>query len=215
MKQTIGVSTDMDINLQSFCADEYEVREYLQKPFNLDGFTYASNGHYAVRTKLNDAYSELPEDKRESLSKSLTEYFNDLEDKTYQALPKLPELTFSDCADCMGSGFMEKQECFECNGDGELILSSGHNDYEVECYSCSGHGEIKRRNTEVKCECCNGEKKIIDIHKNSIELSGCKISNVYLQKFKDLKNIMYSYKGKYQFAIKFDGGFGVIMGITN
>lgn len=46
------------------------------------------------------------------------------------------------------SNYSPDSTCYECEGDGELELSSDHNSYTVICCSCDGSGEIESNYNE-------------------------------------------------------------------
>lgn len=205
----------MTIDLKKFCIDLDDPRVYLHAPFNLNGHTFATTGHACIRVDLDDSCADLVEEKRDLLTKSLDRYFVGIESVKFDAFPVLPDLVYCDCKACGGTGFMIARECEECDGEGELTLSSDYNDYEVDCHSCSGSGEIKIRNTKAKCVECDGNKEVIDHFKNYIKLGSSRVNNFILKPFLELPNAMYSYKGDYTYAIKFDGGYGIVMAVRD
>jgi len=202
----------MKIDLKPFCADDDDPRYYLRTPFNLNGYTVAVDGHVCVRVGLDDSYNDLQEDKCESISNVLNKHFHDVESINFKPFKALPDLVYCDCKACAGTGFMIKRQCHECDGEGELTLSSSCNDYEVDCYSCSGKGEITIKNTKETCIECNGSKQIVDHFKNTIELGGSRVNNYLMKPVAELPNAMYAYTGDMAYIVKFDGGHAIVMG---
>lgn len=104
------------IDLQSFCARD-DVRSYLMTPFVIDGHTYATNGHIAVRVLGGEPDPEqtLPERVREAVLKMFATEYTD-----FEPLPEVPSPRT--CTECAGTGEVAGYECGNppCR-DGELF----------------------------------------------------------------------------------------------
>lgn len=102
------------IDLQQFCATDDD-REYLKSAFSDDAYTYATNGHYAVRVpKIADVigHDNAP---REKASKLFAD--NPLLDAVAAPafdFPEAPPVTTEDCAWCDADGKTHDCPCCEC-----------------------------------------------------------------------------------------------------
>ena len=118
----------MSIDLTRFCANERDVREYLQRPFEIDGFVYATNGHMAVRVPAAD-YPGQAQYTPGKHPKQIVQLFADAAadaDKA-QPLPIIQEP--ADCSLCKGTGIMPEhladieaqgpEDCASCGGSGK------------------------------------------------------------------------------------------------
>src|SRR5882724_4272781 len=107
------------LDLQQFCSMD-ECRYYRLKPFSCDGFTWATNGHVAVRVELRP---DVPSPEREINIKKLFERVNDV--KFFKPSFDLPPASTN------------KAECRSCNGRG---FEHDFPDCECECEECGGSG---------------------------------------------------------------------------
>ena len=107
------------INLQPFCAvDPY--RDFLQGPFSIGEFTYATNGHIIVRVARR-------EDVREANFKSMNAVPKLLDCHEGAEFSPFPSITWpticetEQCRACKGVGREEDgDECFTCDGLGQV-----------------------------------------------------------------------------------------------
>lgn len=117
------------LDLQRFCADENDPREYLQKPWRDGGWVYATNGHLVLRIPDNGA-PDTPErtDKHPAVPAMFRKY---LEDRAceFLVMPSIPEP--NKCTHCGGAGFVWAKNCPDCV-DGEFT----HGDYGYDCKNC-------------------------------------------------------------------------------
>jgi hypothetical protein len=112
----------MSINLDLFCDPECrEPGRDLSVPFSLNGHTYATNGHIAVRVPRRP---DIPENKEAPNAEGLPWNFSRV---TFGPLPE-PELLLDRCLMCLGRG--RKHECPDCS---------------CECGHCNGSGKTPPR----------------------------------------------------------------------
>jgi len=125
------------INIHNWTANEDDPRDYLRKPFELEGRLVATNGSAIISTELKGA--KLP-NAQEHIAKTLKKYFKQLQNS---------ELTKVDLHQCETGEFALERDCKECDGEGELTFENAFNDYEVECKSCRGDGKNLETNKYV------------------------------------------------------------------
>jgi len=107
--------------LQRFCADASEPREYLQQPWTRDGYTCATNGHIIVRIP---AIADIPDN---ADSPNNTKLFAKTAPATvWMPVPKMamPEDVLCDWCDGTGKDTSDEQ-CEKCNRTGKVPDRSG------------------------------------------------------------------------------------------
>lgn len=144
------------IDIKRFCATN-DIRQFLNQPFKLDGRVVASNGHViiVVTDEGNNNYEELSHN-RDGVLKTVKR----IEAVTqWHALDKdsltFPEL--SECGVCKGMGKAIKEDCEECDGEGEAVAENDFSTYHVKCASCDGEGYHSTPSDIETCPCCYGE----------------------------------------------------------
>jgi len=109
------------INLQDFCANERDIRFYLQSPFEKDGTVYATNGHLLIAVPANEYPGAQPhvEGKHSALAAALVEKAFSGDDE-FHLLPQLVEPP--KCRECEGTGVADyddgPEDCLACGGSG-------------------------------------------------------------------------------------------------
>ncbi|MHB1952519.1 MAG: hypothetical protein ACYDDA_14875 [Acidiferrobacteraceae bacterium] len=190
------------INLQGFCliTDVFctENKRYLQSPFTVGAFTYASNGHIAVRVPYQDEYpvvttSRIPENFSGAPVdlRPFPEDFPDLHDEY-------------PCPPCQGSGKIPA--CETCRGDG--TIECGECGHERDCPDCDG-----RRNKDGICERCHGtgrnERLLI------VQVGSARVNASYLRMIRVLPGVRIDARsasdGSTPLAFVFEGGEGRLM----
>lgn len=147
------------MNINVFCADDFEVRDYLKKPFNYKGQKVCTNGHICVISRLEQ---EDIDDTPKQILKG-TSIFDSI--INFAVPPKkvtvgsIDEQTYL-CYRCKGTGV--KSRCDECDGDGVVCFTTDYNDYECECKGCDGEG------VDAICRACRG-KKLAGLGKNGYQ----------------------------------------------
>lgn len=145
------------MNLSDFYS-EFETREFLRRPFNLAGYSLASDGHRLLRTKLQPHFDACPD----AFSERMLELLAELDSLDHDLMRPLPEIEWpekADCIDCSGVGSFDLNLCHECKGEKKLVFTSPHNTYSVTCKSCEGRGELEGLPLTRPCESCNGSGK--------------------------------------------------------
>ena len=111
------------IDLMSFCGNDREIRSYLQTPFELDGWVYATNGHLAVRV-LRSAWAGAAAYIHGKHPKNIANLFEDAFAAAGDFLPFPMVSEPMKCDRCNGSGVDPEdtddgpQDCLECGGTG-------------------------------------------------------------------------------------------------
>lgn len=202
------------IDLQKFC--EVSSIRALSAPFYKDGYTYASNGHIAVRTpgkhaEENEAapYINRPD---------LWQHTDVLE---WTDLPDF-EPKWDSCYRCESTG--KSDRCEECDGEGEVEFETDFNTYQVECKSCSGDGYMsaRERNTDKTCTLCNGSGRTSKrecIPFSTLTAAGQGLNSDYLLLIRELPGIQIEAFPRVldnlttvpAVRFRFDGGEGVLM----
>ncbi len=118
-------------DLQKFCADKNSARLALQNPFSRGEWTYATNGHIAVRV------ARLEEVLDNEKAPNVEKLFTAAENRTGYQWVDIPEVTVKtfECTCCDGGWIEYKSEkiaCDECDGTGRETKS------EPVRFNCDG-----------------------------------------------------------------------------
>lgn len=170
--------------LLPFCSPERH-RFHLALPFVVGdgGFTYASNGHIAIRVpgRLTDL------DQMKNVP-SIVEIFERVEGKDYRPfeIVTAEDAKLARCEACNGHRYVV--DCQVCDGTGLHECSDDRCRCEHNCGSCDGRGAFPARSTEKiahKCEDCLGTGRELD--KRNVDLgAGLAVQWRYLQKVQAL-----------------------------
>lgn len=135
------------IDLTKYCAPESELRDYLKKPFECDGYFCASDGAIIIMTKdWNGDLGICPDyDKIHKIVDVINATY-----KGYTTLDDVEEPEKEYCKECGGSGRMGR--CPDCEGAGEVECDLGH---LHDCNNCRGDGVVKGGD-DVDCLDCQG-----------------------------------------------------------
>lgn len=211
------------IDLKKFCRKNY-FSETLKEPFNEGDYTYAADGSILVRIdKIQEITMEYPSIKAGKIIEE-----NKINGNEIWIDPPKFEIIEKNCTECKGTGKIIV--CKECGGSGGIQFSNIYNVYDVECLSCGGKEVV---NTNGKCEDCEGTGKYkeysnpiikasvriaTDIRVNGIyEELEVMINGMYLEMIQDLPNIKIALQDSSTKCIKlkFDGGIGLLMPMSN
>lgn len=171
--------------LQSFCDAPNDSRSPLQEPFTIGHYSYASNGHIAVRVV---ALTEVPKREAVRVNPDLLPWPE--ESTRWQALPALPPAD-GECLTCMGHGRVVA--CDECGGEGEVSWSSALHTYSATCLECEGSGLLpanllilpnSSKQTEQCCPDCAGTGS--RWNNEELAIAGTPFSVLYLAKIAQL-----------------------------
>lgn len=191
------------IDLNKFCANENDPREYLRNPLTALNQDFATNGHILVRL---DGVSKNPNHAKEKTFVSVLQSIDAQNILDYTPLTVvLPNKSI--CSICDNKGFTlgrEKKECPECDGEGEFT----HGNHEYECKECDGDGEVEsftKSDVKVPCYRCPTQP---------VPVGDLNFQRKYLAMLLELPNIQYLLdSGKGMMFFKFDGGDGCLMRI--
>lgn len=185
--------------LNRFVANSSEPREYMRAPFTRGDWTYAMNGHIAVRAPKIDGMEILPDEH----APGLEGLFESVCPDACIALPPLPPQ--EECSMCNGTGIA--YECEECDGDGEFE----HGSHTYTCKECDGSAQVAYSGEiAVACRHCGGtgkkRMKAINVGRSHFDL-------FYLHLINGLPGARFSLgAGPMDCAwFVFDGGEGVLM----
>lgn len=109
------------IDLQQFCGNKWEKREWMRAPFQVGTGVCATNGHMAVRVPRDDAPHVVAKSPKlpNNIERLFAAAFDGLGE--FAPFPPLPDDV--DCPDCKGSGSRDlgddgPEGCFFCHGNG-------------------------------------------------------------------------------------------------
>lgn len=110
-----------ELDLKPFCSVD-STREYLWTPFSFGDFTYATDGHIAIRVPNREGEKGHPD----APAAKLATYFSRAKTLTVPLppanLPPPPDAYIFPCENCDGTGKVDGYTCFPCDGDGEFYL---------------------------------------------------------------------------------------------
>lgn len=184
--------------LNRFAAKGRDVRVYMLTPFTRGDWTYAADGHIAVRVQKIERVENLDD-------KILTEIeglFSSSRSNDFVDMPSLPQA--EKCPECNGSGAAYK--CPQCDGDGEFE----HGSHTYDCKECVGTGQVQDGcDEEEVCEACGGTGMV---RYQPIKVGARYFGLVYLKLISELPGVKFSPGGTGGPGyFVFDGGEGVLM----
>jgi len=199
------------INLQRFCASQYDLRKHLQQPFRRDGFVYATNGHVLVRVSVADGYEA---DENEKAPVRLDEMFKCIDEGGVEWRPLPPLHAVKPCSRCFGSGQLRVEDCDSCDGKGEFERDG----YDYTCQACNGEGfvEVGEPNGKhVACPECDGRGHEQDQRQNinhNQQLPEVGVNVGYLSWLAKLPGIVCCPQDNEKpVRFRFDGGHALLM----
>ena len=184
--------------LKKFVSQD-DPRKYMRSPFTRGEWTYATNGHIAVRVPKIDGVEILPE-KHLPLLESL---FQSVGGNDFIALPWMPPP--EECLLCSGTGIA--YECPECDGEGEFE----HGTHSYCCEECGGSGQVEyREKSEIACRICGGTGVA---RYKPMKVGGSHFDLFYLHLINGLPGAKFAPgAGRMDMArFVFDGGEGILM----
>lgn len=176
-----GSGVEARKNFRAFCANDSDIRRGLTEPFSIGAYTYATNGHIAVRLPRCEEVPEGNEDRAynaAAIDKMLSDRIGAQVPTPFER--KLPDIE-------------EGGECELCDGTGK-----GHPDCpdcDCDCDDCNGTGEWHKRQ-RVRFDGYDVDVKYLRM---IIMLPEAKIA------------IGKSERNDWPLLFSFDGGFGVVM----
>lgn len=194
------------IDLTRYCADENEIRAYLQHPWREKGTIVASNGHIAI---------EIPDDGREvptvvGKPPDIAKLLSRPSKGDFSPMPELAPFksTVLACARCKGDGFHFAVACDECE-DGRF----DHGSHWYDCAECNATGSVGDEDKSTRCLLCSGFGEPAR-NGHETDIGAATFATRYLRAFASLPNVQIAVGGKDDMAsIRFDGGRGAVMPI--
>lgn len=193
----------MTIDLQPFCGTF--CNDNFDTPFGAGDYTYATNGHIAIRVPLIAGTERKPPIKLQGIKF----YPEDEHLGHWMQLPQYEPPEKKRCGSC--KGLKRSSTCPDCDGDGTVQMSHGRHFHEAECKECDGEGLIP--GGDKTCSSCDGIGETY-----TDQYAGVKIENVLLavkllDKIKALPGaelyLPAPESGMVNF--RFDGGVGLVM----
>lgn len=196
------------IDLKPFCGHG-DPRDFLNRPWQENGATYATNGHIGIRV---DALQEGAEPAHPTMAGRIDKMLADAVAHT-----KLLKITFptpapKPCGHCGGGGRINARTCEECDGgtfdhgshsyeckacvSGEIHTPASKSDADAEpCWVCDGHGIASR-----------------PVHLNADGVTYC-FQEKYLRSIRGLPSARLFVSGDCHKVARFefDGGRGLLM----
>lgn len=110
-----------------------DIRTWMMRPFRLNGFVYACNGHWMVR--VPDEAGLDADHHGEKHPKNIEAMYAQAAEEGFMPLPAIekPEACFM----CEGRGFGKIHKCGDCDGEGDFA----HGNHWYECKECEGAGD--------------------------------------------------------------------------
>lgn len=143
------------IDLQRFCANELDEREYLRKPWKHGEWVYATNGHVCVRVPTA-AMPDVAECDKAPPAQKLFQKHMEQRQCEFLLMPSIAPL--KKCSACYGKGYVHARKCPSCT-EGTF----DHYGYSYDCLYCedsgAGPGWVDtedERETRRPCNRCDG-----------------------------------------------------------
>jgi hypothetical protein len=202
-----------DEQIRKFCGDD-EDRSELCNPFNIDEFTYATDGRFAIRIDRRNEYDSF--EGPQSVKKLIAHDAIIPEDK-WMLIPDVEKLIkWEQCDTCAGTGKI--YTCPDCHGDGNVHFTSDSGyDYDPECKNCDGNGVVAGDNKKYpsrECRACLGTGKTVP-PRQGIGLGKKYINPMLLKMIAELPNPLIAPDANPELSkaipFKFDGGIGILM----
>lgn len=190
--------------LESFCSVD-KCRTVLTKPFNVNGHTYATNGHICVKIAEREEYSE--NEPINNIEKSMN-YPTHFDQKHFINIDeKELKKQIVKCEDCEGHGNFKC--CPECDGNGTVFWESPRGyQYDDICGMCNGgHTKI-----DLTCDSCDG--KGWSFGRSRFKIGSKYVSSESLYLITQLDDYYIAPDAVEQLQaipFKFNGGIGIIM----
>lgn len=198
------------IDLIKFCATDRN-RGSMSSPWSRGEWTYATNGHIAVRVpRRPDVTREDGPDLQSVMDKSP-------EATSMQPIPDYTRPATRPCTTCRGAGKVTL--CRSCEGEGSY--ECGECGQDAECDDCRGKGVWTARlgDDDVEpCQDCHGEGRCAEMRVAVVEISnGVGINERYAHLIRSLPNAIIDVGGtpdSYEpLRFQFDGGDGCVVPI--
>ncbi|ANN70893.1 hypothetical protein [Bordetella bronchialis] len=200
----------MTIDIQRFCAQQDDAREWLHKPWLEDCNTVATNGHIAIvlRTPIVGAVNAEP---GPGMRGAVQRLIDQTAGHHLHAALNDVRIVKYDCPYCQGGGFVSCEKCKPCGGEGEFKDADG---WHI-CEECEGDGilTLPRQATDPDAQRCYSCCGTGHEWRSSTMVSHVNLANRYLSMLQDLPNCVLALPSDPDQAVRFDfdGGTGVLM----
>lgn len=185
-------------------ASRSDIREWMLRPFRLNGYVYASNGHWIVR--LPDDASIDADPVGEHHPKKLESMFAEAASEGFKPLPEMKKPDA--CNTCEGKGTGTEKKCHSCDGKGEFE----HYGYDYECQACDGNGSEFFPSSKGADPCPHCDGLGIQQLREGLACGDAKFSPRYLWLLKSLPGIQIATNGTDKAGhFIFEGGDGLLM----
>lgn len=209
----MSISTETKAAYRKFTGDD-ESFPLLRQPFEHNGCTYYTDWHVLVVVDGVGFEENAIQDQDDSFVKMVIDCLNEaFEAAIYGEFVDPPATVFEKekCRYCKGTGKLT--ECEECDGEGYIEFETDFNSYSVECKSCDGEGTVS--GGSGVCNNCGGEGVVIESAPLEFGKSAqFKLNSVLVEKLLSLPSIKINTNpNNGTYAIEFNGGKGVVMGM--
>lgn len=198
----------MDIN--EFCAAKDDPREFMREPFSLNSRTVATTGYALLSISSDEERNECPDDKRSIIEDVL----NRLHKRSFIPIPAHTYPEKEACVSCGGSKKARKENCEECDGEGEVDAETDYNTYHgMECKTCNGEGVTIWTGGDEDCPDCNAAGEVYP-RGSMVDIGGVLINPSYLSLIVNEEGLMVSPSPEeHMLYFKAGDSEGVILGI--
>lgn len=148
-----------EIDLKPFCASDYYHWTRLGRPWSAGSWTYATNGHIAIRVPRRADVAENPD-----APEKIEDLFDRFVSESFRPLTaRVPPADPPPCPECRGAGWVVR--CPDCNGEGGHDCNCEYCDHH--CDGCDGsgyrHGDTGTpQERRIACDECDGTGKVPD-----------------------------------------------------
>lgn len=180
----------MSIIIEQFTGVD-DVRSWIQKPFNIDNDTIATDGAILVAIPVDSKYkdNELDGSQKKTIGILLDGFF----ERGFTPLSKIKTHKSEPCPRCNQKMFVTVKRCDECESEGYFELKNKFNSYEVECKSCGGEGEYVTPGGDTVCGSCHGTGEYYHYAKRTyIEKLDLHFADRYINLINKLDNVKVS-----------------------
>jgi len=147
------------INLKQFCGVDRKVK-FVAAPFSIGDWTYATNGHVAIRVERVADVGEV-----EGAPRPIAGMFSGTHEWNTFPIVTLPIPVGQKCTACHGNGW--NVECDGCEGTGEHGCQHDTCSCTHDCPDCDGTGRVvgwhdTPENQRIGCGTCEGQGTTLD-----------------------------------------------------
>lgn len=167
--------------LSNFC-DPSSSEDWIQRPFNLDDITIATDGYFLVSVPKQETDKIIL---KMAVEMAIKDLFSQAQGQPFKRFPLKLNNCGKPCQECQGLGRVLVEQCPECHGEGNLLLSSKENEYVVFCKTCKGEGQkISPDLNGTTCRSCDGTGNLYPL----IEIEKGFFKHKYIDQILNFKN---------------------------